>query len=518
MTRRRINMRKIREVLRLHYELKLSQRKISESVLIAQSCVSEYLARARIANLTWPLSENLDDDQLETLCFPLQPSNTGKERPPIDFPHIHKEIKRKGVTLQLLWEEYRIIFPDGVGYSHFCDQYNNWAKTRDLWMPQQHKAGEKLFIDYAGMTVPIKNSDGTGYPAQVFIAVMGASNYIYVEATKTQQVSDWIGSHVRMFRFFGGCPKCMIPDNLKAGVNSSNRYEPELNRTYLEMAQHYNVAVVPARVRAPKDKSKAENGVQNVERQILARLRNREFFSLNELNEEISKLRDELNQRPFQKLPGSRLSLFEEIDKPQLNPLPAHRYVFADWTKGSVGQNYHVEVLGNNYSVPYRFAKQKVEVRITEKTVEIFCKSKRIASHVRCFEKCKYITDPNHYPPEHRAYANCTPENLLSEAKTVGENVEIWVRAILNDPSIYSMQKLRTCSGALRLSKSYGNYRLNAACGRGAHLGIYSCKSIESMLKTGLDSQPLKKPEEIATIPNHEFVRGSAYYIQQGVL
>ena len=297
----------------------------------------------------------------------------------------------------------------------------------------------------------------------------------------------------------------------------SNRYEPELNQAYLEMAQHYNVAVVPARVRAPKDKSKAENGVLNTERQILARLRNRVFFSLDELNEEIRILRDGLNQRPFQKLEGCRLSVFEEIDKPQLDPLPICPYVFANWTKGSVGQNYHVEVLENNYSVPYKFVRQKIEARITEKTVEIFCKSKRIASHIRCFEKNKYITDPNHYPPEHRAYANSTPENLLAEAKAAGENIADWVKIVLDDPLMYSMQKLRTCSGALRLSKLYGNHRLNAACRRGTHLGIYSCKSIESMLKTGLDHQPLHKVE-VTTNPHHEFVRGPFYYTQQGAL
>ena len=516
MTRRRINMRRIREVLRLRYELKLSQRKISKSVRIAQSCVFEYLVRAKLANLNWPLPENLDDDQLEAICFPPRSSNSNQERPPIDFAHIHKEMKRKGVTLQLLWEEYRTTSPDGVGYSHFCNQYSAWAKVRNLWMPQQHKAGEKLFIDYAGMTVLIKNTDGSSYQAQIFIAVMGASNYIYVEATKTQQLADWISSHVRMFQFFGGCTKCLIPDNLKSGVNSADRYEPELNQAYLEMAQHYNVAIVPARVRAPKDKSKAENGVQNAERQILARLRNRVFFSLDELNEEIRILRDELNQRPFQKLEGCRLSVFEEIDKPQLSPLPAHPYVFANWTKGSVGQNYHVGVLDNNYSVPYKFVRQKIEARITEKTVEIFCKGKRIAGHIRCFEKNKYITDPDHYPPEHRAYANCNPENLLSEAKTAGDNVADWVKAVLDDPLVYSMQKLRTCSGALRLLKSYGNSRLNAACGRGMHLGIYSCKSIESMLKTGLDHQPLYKTEVMTTSPHHEFVRGPFYYTQQG--
>lgn len=511
-------MKKIREVLRLRYELNLSQGKISDSTFLAQSTISEYLSKAKKANLNWPLPDHLDDAQIEALCFPPQQHPIGKVRPPLDFVHIHKEIKRKGVTLRLLWEEYRTAFPDGLGYSHFCEQYKNWAKTGDFWMPQQHKAGDKLFVDYAGITVPIINPDGMNYEAQVFVAVMGASSYIYAEATKTQQIPDWIGSHIRMFQFFGGCVQCLVPDNLKSGVNISNRYEPELNRTYLEMAQHYGVAVVPARVRAPKDKSKVENGVQNVERQILAKLRHRMFFSLEELNGEIWKLLDELNQRPFQKLPGSRLSMFEEIDKPQLNPLPAFPYVFADWAKGSVGLNYHVDVFGHSYSVPYKFVKKKVEARITKHTVEIFYKSKRIASHVRSFEKGKYTTNPDHYPPEHRAYANCTPENLISEAKTAGENVESWVKAVLNDPLTYSMQKARTCSGALRLSKSYGSSRLNAACGRGISLGIYSCRSIESMLKTGLDQQLLHKQEEMTIIPHHEFVRGPSYYTQQGEL
>lgn len=514
MTRRRTNMGKIREVLRLHYELKLSQRDIANAALISQSTVHGYLKRLKNANITWPLPNHLDDAQLETLCFPHKINK--KEHQPIDFVHIHKELKKKGVTLLLLWEEYRANLPKGVGYSHFCDLYRDWAKIRDVWMPQQHKAAEKLFVDYAGVTVPILNPDGSSYEAQVFVAAMGASNYIYAEATKTQQIPDWIGSHMRMFLFYGGCTRCLIPDNLKAGVNLSSKYEPELNRTYLEMAQHYAVAIVPARVRSPKDKSKAENAVQNVERQILAKLRHRTFFSLEELNEEIRKLLDELNRRPFQKLPGCRLSMFEEIDKPLLNPLPATPYSFADWAKGSVGQNYHVDVLNHNYSVPYKFVKQKVEARITGQIIEIFYRGKRIASHSRSFEKGKYTTNPEHYPPEHRAYANCTPENLLSDAKTIGENVENWVRTVLDDPSVYSMQKTRICSGTLRLSKSYGNSRLNSACGRGLHLGIYSCKSIESMLKTGLDQQPLHKAEEVSIIPHHEFIRGPNYYTQQG--
>lgn len=506
-------MKKIREVLRLHHELNFTQGEIAQSVKIAQSTVSEYLTRTKKLGLAWPLPEHLDDIALETMCFPFASRPAGKNQFEPDFLHIHNELKRKGVTLQLLWQEYTIACPQGLRYSRFCDLYRDWAKAHKIWMPQQHKAGEKIFVDYAGMTVPIMNTDGTSFEAQIFVASMGASNYTYIEATQSQQLHDWIGSHVRMLTFFGGCARCLVPDNLKSGVQLSHRYEPELNQTYLDMARHFGVAIVPARVRAPKDKSKVENAVQNVERQILAKLRNRRFFSLEELNEELSKLLTELNCRPFQELPGSRLSTFEETDKPQLLPLPITPYAFALWKKGTIGHNYHINVLDHYYSVHYKYIKQKIDVRITSDTIEIFYKSKRIASHIRSFDKGKYTTNPDHYPPGHKFYANCTPDNLLSEAKKVGENAENWVKTVLNDPAVYGMQKEKVCMGVLRLSKSYGNNRLDTACRRGAHLGIFSCKSIESMLKNNLEQQPLQEPEEeFVLLQDHEYIRGPNYY------
>jgi transposase len=504
-------MRKIREVLRLHHEFNLSQKKIAISVAIGQATVYEYLCRAKNRGLIWPLPDDLDDDALEKLLFPVQ-SNPNESRAQPDFEMIHKEIKRKGVTLALLWEEYIVHHPGGYKYSAFCKLYQDWAKERDLWMPQQHKMGEKLFIDYAGLTVPIYNTDGSSYEAQIFVATMGASNYTFAEATQTQQLHDWIGSHVRMLDFFGGITEVWVPDNLRCGVKSSHRYDPELNPTYLKMAEYYSVAVIPARVRTPRDKSKVEKGVQDVERQILARIRNLKFFSLEELNATIGKLLKEFNQRPFQKMSGCRLSQFEELDKPHLKPLPPAPFVFEEWLKARIGQNYHINVLGHYYSTPYDFVKQEVIARITENTIEIYLKNNRIASHVRSFVQGGYTTSPNHRPPNHKFYAECTPEYLLEQAKKIGELTTKWVETVLSDESRHLIQRCNNCMGAIRLAKSYGEKRLELACQRGLDAGLFSCKNIESILKTGLDQRPLKKAEIILLPQTHECVRGASYY------
>jgi transposase len=504
-------MRKIREVLRLHHEFDLSQKKIAISVAIGQATVYEYLCRAKNRGLTWPLPDDLDDDALENLLFPVQ-SNPNESRALPDFEMIHKEIKRKGVTLALLWEEYIVHHPEGYKYSAFCKLYQDWAKERDLWMPQQHKMGEKLFIDYAGLTVPIYNTDGSSYEAQIFVATMGASNYTFAEATKTQQLHDWIGSHVRMLNFFGGITEVWVPDNLRCGVKSSHRYDPELNPTYLKMAEHYAVAVIPARVRTPKDKSKVEKGVQDVERQILARIRNLKFFSLEELNAAIDKLLKEFNQRPFQKMSGCRLSQFEELDKPHLKPLPPAPFIFEEWLKARVGQNYHINVLGHHYSTPYDFVKQEVIARVTENTIEIYLKNNRIASHVRSLVQGGYTTSPNHRPPNHKFHAECTPEYLLEHAKKIGGFTTKWVEIVLSDESRHLIQRCNHCLGAIRLAKSYGEKRLELACQRGLEAGLFTCKNIESILKTGLDQQSLKKAEIILLPQAHECIRGASYY------
>jgi transposase len=505
-------MKKIREVLRLRYEKGLTQRNISKSVSIGYGTVWEYLYRAKKANLTWPLPEEMDDIALDKLLFPPCYDQPKESKPLPDYEYIHKELKRKGVTLHLLWEEYCELHPKGYKYSHFCDLYREWAEKRDVWMPQQHKSGEKIFVDYAGITVPICNSDGTQYEAQIFVGTLGASNYSFAEATKTQQLPDWIGSHVRMFAYFGGCSEVLVPDNLKSGVKLPHLYDPDLNPTYQEMAVHYGIAVVPSRVRSPKDKSKVEKGVKDIETQVLSRLRNKKFFSLEELNNEIRKELDNFNRRPFQKMPGCRLSHFEELDKPYLKPLTGTPYIFAEWQKKRVGKNYHINAFGHYYSTPYTFVNEEVYVRVRENTIEIFFGTKQIASHLKSNQIGKYTTNSKHQPSNHEFYADCTPENLLYKAEKVGEDAKKWIQIVLDDKSKHPIIRNKICLGVLRLAKSYNEGRLDLACKRALQAGIFSCRSIEAMLKAGLDQLAIQKPELLALPQNHEFVRGSNYY------
>ena len=324
-------MRKIREVLRLYFAAALSVRAIARSLGTSPSTVGDYLRRAKVAGLSWPVPESVDDTGLERRLFPAPPSSR-TERPLPDWSEVHRELRRKSVTLSLLWQEYKESHPEGLQYSWFCEQYRGWAAKLDLVMRQEHRAGEKLFVDYAGQTVPVVDRETGGVrQAQVFVAVLGASSYTFAEATWTQTLQDWTASHVRAFEFIGGCPELVVPDNLRSGVSRAHRYEPDLNPTYHDLARHYGVAVLPARVRRPRDKAKAEVAVQVVERWILAALRHRTFFSLVELNAAIAELLERLNTRRFRKLPGSRRSQFEQLDQPALRALPDSPYVFAEW-------------------------------------------------------------------------------------------------------------------------------------------------------------------------------------------
>ena len=365
----RLSMRKTREILRLHHSAALSNRAIARSLKLSASTVSECLARARAAAVRWPLPGTMTDTALEQALYPPPPERS-VPRPLPAWATVHQELKRKGVTLMLLWEEYKAAHPNGVMYSAFCDHYRAWCGQLDVVMRQDHRAGDKLFIDYAGQTVPIVNRDtGEINQAQIFVAVLGASNYTYAEATLTQTLPDWIGAHTRAFAFLGGVPNVLVPDNLKAAVTTAHRYEPDLNPTYQDMANHYGVAVVPTRVRKPRDKAKVEVAVQIVERTILAVLRHRSFFSLAELNAAIRELLHTLNTRAFKKLSGSRRSLFESVDKPALNPLPSTRYEYAEWKKVRVHIDYHVEFQRHYYAVPHALIRKQLDLRITATTL-----------------------------------------------------------------------------------------------------------------------------------------------------
>ena len=512
MSAERLSMRKIKEVLRLKYDCDLSNEAIASSCGVGRTTVREYLRRAHQAGLSWPLPEEMSDGDLERLLFPPPPSIPGSQRPPPDYTAIHRELRRKGVTLFLLWQEYKEAHPDGYQYSRFCDRYREWAGKLDLPMRQDHKAGEKLFVDYAGQTMPVVDrSTGEIREAQIFVAVSGASNYTYAEATWTQSLPDWIGSHVRTFAFLGGVPELVIPDNLRSGVSSACRYEPDINPTYHEMARHYGAAVVPARVRRPKDKAKVEAGVLGAERSILARLRHQTFFSLAELNAAMATLLTEYNQRPFQKLPGSRRSLFETLDQPALRPLPGERYEYAEWKKATVNIDYHVEVNRHYYSVPYRLVKEKVDVRMTNTVVECFHNGRRVASHLRSHLAGRHTTVNEHMPRAHREYAEWTPERLVRwAAKSGGATAEVVERILSSRP--HPQQGFRSCLGIMRLGKQYGPDRLEAACARALAINATSYKSLESILKKGLDKRLLPQQSPPLPMIEHANLRGADYY------
>ena len=503
-------MRKIREALRLHYDAGLGVRAVSRSLKASPSTVREYLVRAKLQGLTWPLPESLDDAGLLQRLYPT-PASSSRALPVPDWSKVHRELRRKGVTLALLWEEYKTVHPEGMQYSWFCARYRAWAAKVDVVMRQEHRAGEKMFVDYAGHTVGVVNRDtGELREAQIFVAVLGASNYTYAEATWTQTLPDWIASHVRAFEFMGGSTELVIPDNLRSAVSRAHRYEPDTNPTYHDLACHYAVAVLPARVKKPRDKAKAEVAVQVVERWILAALRNRTFFSLAELNAAIAKLLERLNNRPFRKLPGSRRSLFEQLDRPALRPLPAERYVFAQWKKARVNIDYHVEVDRHYYSVPHALVGRQLDVRLTATTVECLYRSERVASHVRSPLRGRHTTADEHMPEKHRKMGQWSPERFIRWATTIGPQTATLIETVLRSRR-HPQQAFRSCLGILRLADSYGEERLEAAAGHAVALGANSYRSVESILNHRLDQRPSEQIE-LGLAIEHSNVRGASYY------
>jgi len=517
MSRKKLSMRKIGEVARLK-AAGLGIRPIARSCNIARSTVKDYLDRLEAACLSWPFPPDLTEEALNARLFS-RPESRGPDpnRPVPEWPYIHKELRRKGVTKQLLWEEYRETYPDGYGYSQFCEHYRRWAGNIDVCMRQSYRAGEKLFVDYAGMTMAINDPAGTEVrQAQIFVATLGASHYIYTEASWTQQLPDWIGSHTRTYEHLCGVPDITSPDNLKSGVTRACRYDPDVNKTYADMARHYDTAVLPRRPRRPRDGAKVETGVQIVERQILARLRDRTFFSLNELNQAMWELLERVNSRPFQKLDYSRRELFEELDKPALKPLPASRYEFAEFPTPTVNIDYHIDVEGHYYSVPFRLKGQRVDVRLTSRTVEVLHRNKRVASHVRNDRKGRHTTDPDHMPKAHREHLEWSPSRIIRWAGTIGPSCAELAEQIITTRA-HPEQGYRACLGIIRLSKSYEHSRVNAACRRALAFDLCSYRSIQSILKTGKDSEPLliDEPVRRACRSHHQNVRGAGYYARQ---
>ncbi len=412
----------------------------------------------------------------------------------------------------LLWQEYKEQNPHGYQYSQFCNLYRQWAAKIDPVMRQQHRAGEKMFVDYAGQTVSVYDLHGNQMrEAQIFVAVLGASNYTYAEATWTQSLPDWIGSHSRAFAFFDGVAKVTVPDNLKSAVTKAGFFDPDINPTYLDMANHYGTAIIPARVRKPKDKAKVEVAVQVVERWILAKLRNRQFFSLRQLNQAIAELLGDLNNRPFQKLPGTRKSAFESIDRSALYPLPSQAYQFAEWKKATVNVDYHIEIHRHYYSVPHTLIKKKIDVRITNNTIECFYKSRRVASHIRSDHKGRHSTVKEHMPKSHQKWAQWTPDRFMRWAAKIGPHTRALIENVLNARA-HPQQGFRSCLGILRLAKSYGDDRLEAASKRAVAIGGTSYRSVESILKHNLDQKPLPDQSSKTQPIEHINIRGARYY------
>jgi transposase len=508
-------MRKIIEVLRLKFEARLSHERIAAATRISKGAVTKYLRRAGEAGITWPLSAQMDEAQLEALLFRHAAPLIERHATP-DFACVHQELKRKGVTLMLLWEEYAAAHAgQAYRYSQFCLLYHRFAASLKRSMRQVHRAGDKLFIDYSGQTVPIVDAaSGEIHRAQIFVAVLGASSYTYAEATLSQQLPDWIGSHVRCFEFLGCVPALLVPDQLKSAIRLACRYEPECTSTYEDLARHYATAVLAARPQKPRDKAAVENSVLVVQRWILARLRNCQFFSLEALNAAIGELLVELNNRPFKKLEGCRRSAFEAIDRPAMKALPATRYEFAEWKCALVGIDYHVEFDGHYYSVPHSLVRQKLELRVTATTVECFFKGKRVASHIRTTKRGRHTTVSAHMPDSHRRHMEWTPGRLLNWALAIGPATRDVVKWQLENRP-HPEQGYRACLGLLNLVKQFGEARLEAACRRALAIGSPQRKSIKSILEAKLDQHPELFPADngVATrLPPHSNVRGADYF------
>ena len=509
-------MRNVVEALRLAFDQHRSRREIAAILALSQSTVHAYVVRFRASGLAWPLPEELDEAALEARLFTRGAFPPPPTRPVPDWATVHQELKRKGVTLQLLWAEYKEAASEPARcyqYTQFCRHYHAWAGTLEPVLRQVHVAGERLFVDYAGPTMPVVDPrTGEIRDAQIFVGALGASHLLYVEATWTQTLPDWIGAHVRMLEYVGGVPALIVPDNLKSAVRQPCYYEPDLHTTYQDFATHYTTAILPARAYHPRDKAKVETAVQIVEREVLAPLRHDVFHSLAELNHALAFARERVNDRPFQKLAGSRRTLFEQTERATLRPLPAARYELAEWKTAKVNIDYHISVEGHLYSVPYRLVGAAVSVRLTATMLEVLQHGTRVAVHARSALKGRYTTEPTHRPKSHQQHLEWSPSRLVAWGASVGEATARVVGAILARQP-HPEQGYRACLGLLSLSRRYDRPRLEAASLRALTSGAVSYRAVKSILATGLDHVPLEEiPPSLHLPATHENVRGAAYY------
>jgi transposase len=506
-------MRKLREVLRLTMGSGMPERQVGIALGIGKGTVNDIVHRAKAAGVGWPIPDDLDDVALEAKLYPPRvPSGTIRPLP--DWAEIHREMAKKGVTLALLWEEYRADNPDALGYSQFCNLYREWTKKLDVVMRHEHKAGERLFTDFAGDTIPIYKRATTmvDFDANLFVSAMGISTLIYAEALTSEALDEWTMAHVNSFEGMGAVPHITVPDNLRSAVTKAHRYEATINRTFEEMATHYGTCVIPARARKPRDKAKVENSVLLAERWIIARLRKRKFYSLGELNEAIRECVAIINAKPFKKIPGSRNSLFAELDRPAMLPLPSQRYEFGEWKSYKVPFDYHLPAVGQYWSAPHHLVGHKVEIRISARSIEIFTKTKRVASHLRVPGTTKrYVTDPAHMPKSHREHAEWTPERMIAWAAKTGPETKAFVAELLASRP-HPEHGYRSVLGIIRLEKKHGAERVEKATKRARALRSYSYHSVESILKNNLEDRPLPERHRTRRNRQHDNIRGPEHY------
>lgn len=502
-------MRKIREVLRLKAEGRTS-REIARSVAMGETTVRECLFRAGKAGLSWPLPDDQDDAVLESRLYPF-PTPSGAPRPEPDWGHIHQELGRPHVTLALLWMEYKARHPDGYQYSQFCERYRRYARRLPVWMRQAHKGAEKMFVDWAGDKIPYTDPvTGERHEASLFVAVLGASSKTFVHASANEREAEWLLNHVRAVEFFGGVTSLVVPDQCRTGVKNPCRYDPDLNRAYAEWAEHYGTCVMPARPAHPKDKPKVEAGVLVAERWILAALRDRTFTSVCEINAAIAPLLDRINVKPMRQTLRSRNDLFVSLDRPFLKPLPEKRYEYAEWKVGvTVHMDYHIQFDKRFYSVPHTLVGEKMDVRATADTVEIFHKHRRVFAHARSYVPWTPSTEPSHMPKAHREYARWRPEDLTHWAGRIGPNTAKLAQTIMAERP-HPEQGFRACLGILRLGKRFGDERLEKACARALAIKSHAYRTVDSILKNHLEETPI--PAAPKALPSHGNVRGSGYY------
>ena len=503
-------MKSVREILRQKFQSKGSTREIALANETSKTSVSTYINRAHEAGITTQKTlDAINDDRLREIIFPL-PLQDPREVA-IDFEYVFKELKKKHVTLKLLWSELSESRADYYKYSRFCDLCRQWEKSQQVSMRISHKAGEKMFVDYAGTTVDIcDNKSGEVSAAQIFIACLGASQYTYVEASWSQSSKDFISSNVNALHFYGGSPRVIVPDNLKSAVNVASKYEPEINQSFREFSKYYQCTVIPARAYRPKDKAKVENAVLLVSRWILAKIRGQTFFSLEELNQTLWELLEELNGTKFQKLNSSRKSLFEEVEKAELRALPKEKYIMAHWKRVKVNIDYHISLERCHYSVPYKYSGKELDCRYTEHTVELFFNGQRIASHLRGHREGQVLTEKDHMPKSHREHLEWNPTRIINWGKTMGPFTASCLQNLMNRGE-HPELAYKACLGILSLGKRYSKERIERACERAARMGAISYKSIKTILEKNLD-QIKVSGEQLEMNLDHENIRGKIYY------